>query len=115
MLLLLPPNHLSFPTVLERDPSRLGSFNYIAVKLTWSVITLFNSVKTILLAPEPKDQTVCLLQPPFFENKPCSVDSNTRPKKLVRLMLHLTGKSLKPFFVGVWENHELSLIVLENH
>ena len=68
-------------------------------------------MKTISLLPEPKDQTVYLLQPPFFENKPCSVGSNTRPKTLVRPTFHSPGKSLKPFFVRAWEDHELLLIV----
>ena len=51
-----------------------------------------------------------LLQPFFFENKPCSVGSNTRPKTRVRPTSHSPGKSLKSFFVGTWENLELLLI-----
>ena len=81
------------------------------VRLIWSVITSSSSLKTISLPPEPKDQTACPLQPLLFENKPCSVGRNTRPKILVRLTSHLPEKSLKLFFVKAWENHELLLIV----
>ena len=103
-------SQLFFQTVLAKDLWRLGSQSCIAVRPTWSVITLFSNVKTISLPSEPKDQNACFLQPFSFKNEPCSVGSNTRPKTQVRLTSHSPGKSLKYFFVGAWENLELLLI-----
>ena len=79
--------------------SKSGPLMSIMVNLTWSIITLINSTKTIFLLLKPSDKRKFCLLPFFFEIKLISVGSSE--KKAKKVWLQSSRTSSKRLFTGL--------------